>query len=345
VTSVHVLLPEGVDDPGWPSGGNRYDRRLCDGLVALGWDVRERAIPGEWPRADAAGLAALAGALDAVPTCGLVLLDGLIASAAAAVLQPAAARLRLVALVHMPRPDGVPTAAEEVAGLAAMRAVITTSAWTRRILTAEGVPAGRIHVALPGVDAAEPAAGTPAGGRLLAVGAVVPHKGQDLLLAALSRIAGLDWTCTLVGPTDRAPAFAESVRERASALGSRVRLTGPLAGAPLAAAYRSADLLVLPSRAESFGLVVLEALATGLPVVGFRVGGVPEALGLGGQGRPGVLVPPEDPAAFAGALEAWLTDGALRARLRAAAAAARRALPGWDATARTVAGVLSAVPD
>jgi glycosyltransferase involved in cell wall biosynthesis len=344
VTTVHVLLPPGVDDRTRPSGGNRYDRRLCDGLADLGWEVRERAVAGEWPRADAPGLAALAGALAAVPAGGLVLLDGLIASSAATVLLPAAARLRLVALVHMPRPDGVPTAGDEAAALSAMCAVVTTSAWTRRILIQEGLPAERIHVALPGVDPAEPSPGGPGGGRLLAVGAVVPHKGQDLLLDALGRIAGLDWTCTIVGPLDREPAFVTALREGAAALGGRVRLTGPLAGAELAAAYRSADLLVLPSRTETFGLVVLEALAAGLPVIGFQVGGVPEALGRGGQAA-GVLVPAGDPAALAATLQRWLSDGALRRRLRGAAASVRTSLRGWDDTARTVAGVLAAIAD
>jgi glycosyltransferase involved in cell wall biosynthesis len=356
VTTVHVLLPEGVDDPARPSGGNRFDRRVCDGLVALGWTVRERVVPGRWPRRDPDALAALAAALAAVPAGGLVLLDGLIASAAATVLAPASAaatvlapasaRLRLVALVHMPRPDAVPTAQEEAAALAAMRAVVTTSDWSRRRLIEEGaVPPARVHVALPGVDAAEPTVGSPGGGRLLAVGAVVPHKGQDLLLEALHRVARLDWSCTVAGSLDLAPEFVDSVRAASAGLAARVRLVGPLPDGDLAAAYASADLLVLPSRAESFGLVVLEAIAAGLPVIAFAVGGVPEALDRGPDGLPGLLVPPEDPVALAGALAAWLSEPALRTRLRGAAETARAVLPRWEETVRTVAEALAAVAD
>jgi glycosyltransferase involved in cell wall biosynthesis len=344
MTILHVVLPKGVDDPMRPSGGNRYDRRLCDGLVGLGWDVREHEVQGPWPHADPAGLARLADVLAAVPSGGLVLLDGLLASAAVAVLVPQASRLRLAALVHMPRPDGIPTAADEVAALRATRAVITTSDWTRRRLEDEGVPADRLHLALPGVDPAATAPGSATGSRLLAVGAVTPDKGQDLLLDALHRIAGLDWTCTLAGPVDRTPGFVDDVRTRAAALAGRVRLAGPLGRAALADVYHGADVLVLPSRTESFGLVVLEALAAGLPVLGFRVGGVPEALALGGREDSGLLVEPASAAALAGALTAWLTDGGLRARLRAAAAAARTALPGWSGTARRVAAVLATVP-
>ena len=108
------------------------------------------------------------------------------------------------------------------------------------------------------------------------------------------------------------------------------------------AAYASADLLVLASRAETYGMVVTEALARGLPVVAAEVGGVAEALGEGADGtRPGLLVAPEDPAALADALSAWLGDAELRARLRRAAGERRESLPRWSTTASVVAGVLA----
>ena len=69
MTAVHVVVPEGIDDPARPSGGNTYDRRICDGLAALGWTVREHAVP---PR-DAA---ALAHAVRRIPNGAVVLLDG-----------------------------------------------------------------------------------------------------------------------------------------------------------------------------------------------------------------------------------------------------------------------------
>ena len=50
MTEVHVIVPEGIDDPARPSGGNTYDRRVCRGLAALGWTVHEHAVPGAWPR-------------------------------------------------------------------------------------------------------------------------------------------------------------------------------------------------------------------------------------------------------------------------------------------------------
>ena len=143
-----------------------------------------------------------------------------------------------------------------------------------------------------------------------------------------------------VGSLDRDPAFVESLRRRSrdGGLGDRVSFAGPRTGADLDRSYASADLLVLASRAETYGMVVTEALAHGLPVIAAEVGGLTEALGHGADGiRPGLLVPPEDPAALGAALRAWLGDAELRARLRRAARERRESLPRWSTTASDVA--------
>ena len=345
MTTVHVVVPDGIDDPARPSGGNGYDRRLCGELTASGWDVREVVVPGSWPRPDTAALSRLACAVDAVPDGGLVLLDGLIASAGVDVLVPESARLRQVILVHMPF-GGVAVAADaECAVLTNASAVVTTSAWTRRrLLDRCGLPPERVHVARPGADRGEEAHGTPGGGRLLCVGAVLPHKGHDLLLEALGGIPSSPWHCTVVGPLDRDPSFVERLRRSAadSGLADRIRFTGPRVGEELRRQYRAADVLVLPSRLEAYGMVVTEALAVGLPVIAAAVGGVPEALGRTPDGPPGLLVQPDDADALRDALGNWLGDAGLRARLRRAAHGRRSSLQGWDATARCVAVVLVA---
>ena len=191
-----------------------------------------------------------------------------------------------------------------------------------------------MHVSEPGVDAADLAPGTETAGALLSVAAVIPGKGHDVLLDALATMTDLPWHCECVGSLDRDPAFAERVRGRG--LGDRVSFPGPRTGAELDRTYAAADLLVLASRAEAYGMVVTEALARGVPVIASDVGGVPEALGHGG-----VLVPPDDHEALAVALRAWLTDPELRARLRQAARERRESLPRWAATTSVIAGVLS----
>jgi glycosyltransferase involved in cell wall biosynthesis len=358
VSGVHLVVPEGIDDPTRPSGGNAYDRRVRDGLAAAGWQVREHPVAGGWPRPDAADWAGLARLVAGLPDGATVLVDGLVATTVPEILVPAAGRLRLVVLVHMPLGDGVHVplarsapvtagAAAERAVLSAAAAVVTTSAWTgRRLADRYGLAPDRVHVAEPGVDRADPAPGTPGGGELLCVAAVTPYKGHDTLLAALALVADRSWRCACVGALDRDPAFAVRVRAGAPGPAGRVRFPGVLTGGDLDAAYAAADVLVLASRTETYGMVVTEALARGLPVIATEVGGVPEALGHGtGGDRPGLLVPPGDPAALAAALRAWLDDAGLRDRLRGAAAGRRATLTPWsDTTARVARALVAAAP-
>jgi glycosyltransferase involved in cell wall biosynthesis len=347
VSSVHFIVPAGIDDPARPSGGNVYDRRIARGLAASGWTMHLREVPGSWPRVDAEALGALAEAVDGIPDGAVVLVDGLVASAAPNVLTAEAERLRLVVLVHMPLGQGTAddgTRAREEAVLRAAAFVVTTSAWARRfLLKLYSLPSDRVLVAEPGVDLAELAPGTETAGAFLSVAAVIPGKGHDLLLDALAPLARLRWQCECVGSLERDPAFVEVLRRRVldDGMGGRVRFSGPQAEADLDCSYAAADVLVLPSRVESYGMVIVEALARGLPVVAAEIGGVPEALGHGVDGaRPGLLVPPDDPTALRDALRMWLEDAGLRRRLRAAARQRRASLRDWSATASAVGEVL-----
>ena len=183
--------------------------------------------------------------------------------------------------------------------LSAAVAVVTTSAWTRDwLLDRYALHPNRIHVATPGVDAADPAPGTPSGGELLCVAAVTPGKGHDVLFEALASITDLPWRLECVGSLTRDPEFVDRIEQqsRAAGIADRVRLTGPLTGADLDTAYAAADVLVLASRGETYGMVVTEALARGLPVIATAVGGLPEAVGRGADGdTPGILVPARRP--------------------------------------------------
>ncbi len=355
VREVHVVLPGDIDDPARPSGGNGYDRRVCEGLDAAGWSVREVAVPGTWPRPARAACARLAEALDGIPSGATVLLDGLVACAIPEVVVPHAGRLRLVVLVHLPLADETGLAPSDAAALdaaerrtlrAAAAIVTTSAALGHRLVTHHRLPPDLIHVAAPGVDGAPLAAGTPGGGRLLCVASVTPRKGHDVLIEALAGLAHLAWTCVCAGPLDRDRRFTGLVRRQVGAWGlqDRVTLVGPRAGTDLAELYAQSDLLVLPSRAETYGMVITEALACGLPVLSTAVGGIPEALGRAPGGElPGLLVRSDDPASLAAALRDWLEEPALRDRLRSAARARRVNLRGWEETTTTLTDVLHRV--
>jgi glycosyltransferase involved in cell wall biosynthesis len=351
VSTVHVVVPDGIDDPGRPSGGNTYDRRVCQGLAALGWSMHEHAVRGFWHRPDEKSFAALAEVVGRIPDDALVLIDGLVASRAPEVLVPQAGHLRLVVLVHTPlghRPpddEAHDARSREGAVLSAAAAVITTSGWTRdRLLELYPLSPDRVHVAEAGVEAADLATGTASGGNFLCVAAVTFDKGYDVLVEALAAISDLPWNCVCVGRLDRDPAFARAVRRRAldRGLDGRVQFAGPRTGAELDRSYGAADLMVLASRGETYGMVITEALARGLPVVAAEVGGLTEALGHGAAGaRPGLLVAPGDASALEAALRAWLGDAELRGRLRQAARERRETLPGWPATASIIAEALT----
>jgi len=329
------------------TGGYIYDRRLIAELRRLGWSVEPLAWSERFPFPDEADLAAAARSLAALADRSLVLIDGLAYGAMPDVAEAEAARLDLVALVHHPlaRETGLTEAqqralaASERRALQQARAVICTSATTARTLVADyGLAASRVSVAPPGTDPASTTHATRAGlgVRLLSVGTVTPRKGHDLLVEALARLPGPGWSCTIAGSLDRDPAMVADVRRRIAAhkLGDRIVLVGEVAD--MGALYAAADLFVLPSRYEGYGMVFAEALQHGLPVIGTATGAIPEVV----PPTAGLLVPPDDPLALAAALERLITDPAERRLLADGAVRAARGLPRWADTARLVAAVL-----
>lgn len=339
---VWFVVPEGVDDPDRVSGGNVYDRRVGAELSGLGWDVRTLA----------AGIPVTTSGRDPferIPDGALVLVDGLVAVEATSALEAAAGRLRVVVLVHMAAEafaDADPRVVEgERRALALARRVIVASEWLRDELEDRGLSTPeRLVVATPGSDEAAPAAGTRAGGSLLCVGVVAPHKGQDTLVEALAAL-GPDplWTCTFAGSVETDHGFAARVAACADQAGLSARITwaGVLNAPELDDAYSRADVLIAPSRTESYGIAVGDALRRGIPVIASRVGGIAESAH---PEDAAILVPPQDPRALGEALRQWIEDPALRARM---SDAARRAAPirkRWSDTARTIDFTLRGLP-
>jgi glycosyltransferase involved in cell wall biosynthesis len=201
-----------------------------------------------------------------------------------------------------------------------------------------GVEPDRISVVEPGTDrgAAVRKTGENDTVALLAVGAVVPRKGYDLLIAALAQLKHLSWRLTIAGDRTR---DAETTREVEAAIAGfdlvdRVEMPGSVSDEQLSSLYTAADLFVLPSRFEGYGMAYAEALAHGLPVVATNTGAIPDTVPAGA----GVLVPPDDVAALAAALRRLIEQPGERARLVAAARAVR--FPSWREQAAKFAHVL-----
>jgi glycosyltransferase involved in cell wall biosynthesis len=340
------VVPAGIDDPGRPSGGNVYGRRLSAELSALGWIVREHPLPGSWPTPSPSDRERLEALLNGLADGSVVLVDGLIASATESLVE-AARRLRVVVLLHMPLAEASSDETitrVEAAVLNAAAAVVTTSNWAREwVITHLGLVPDRVWTARPGVDVVQPAHGTTAGGKLLCVGPITPAKGYDVLIAALAQVADLEWHCTCVGALDLDPEFFESLTVTAATAGlaDRLEFPGPLTRAALDDLRSRVNLVVSPSRREAYGMAVAEGLARGIPVIATSVGGHPEAVGRASDGSvPGMLIPADDPGALADALRRWLTDPVTRRRWRHSARLRSKDLASWSETASIVAAAL-----
>lgn len=332
------------------TGGYGYDRRIIAGLRDRDWSVEVRELDHTFPRPTAAACRHAASVLAGIPRGASVLIDGLALGALPAVIEREAARLRLVGLVHHPlaletglAPD---VAAElevsERRALAAVRLVVVTSRATAALLEGYGVGADRIAVVEPGTDRAAVARGTTGGPpHLLSVAALIPRKGHDVLFRALATIADRDWRLTCVGHLERDPPTVDRLRAQLHALRleHRVILAGEADPATVHAWYDRADVFVMPTLYEGYGMAVAEALAHGLPVIGTTTGALPELVG----SDAGVLVPPGDPDALAAALARVVLDADFRDRLAAGARRVRERLPGWDDASEKLAVVLKRV--
>ncbi len=284
----------------------------------------------------------------------MVIVDGLIGAACpGAITAAVAAGMDVRLLIHLPLAlePGLDEAtakhrdAREQASVHAASSVIATSNWAAAELRRRhGL--NYVAVAPPGVDPAPLAHGsTPP--RLLQVGALIPGKNQLALVSALSGLADEPWTARLVGSRTRDTHYAEQVQQavRDAGLEERIRLTGELTGAALEDQWQVADLSVLPSSVETYGMVVTESLARGIPAVVSAGTGAEETLGFDGQGqRPGFVVAPGEPIALRKALAHWLRDPPTRSAARGAARTRREGLAGWDQTARDVAMALNTSP-
>jgi glycosyltransferase involved in cell wall biosynthesis len=319
-----------------PTGGYAYDRRIIGELRGMGWDVEVLDLGDGFPYVDDArssdAQSQLARAAAEVP----LVVDGL----ALGVLPEAAANLRnthrLIALVHHPLAFESGLSFDEQAALkrserqalARVAGVIVTSDMTKTLLLSHyGVAAEAVAVVRPGNDRVEAAQGRGEPLSLLAVGSIVPRKGYDVLIAALAMVKDLPWTLTVAGDCGRDGATAARLDNDIARhdLQSRVSLAGAVTDERLAGFYREADIFVLASRFEGYGMALADAIAYGLPVVATRAGAIPEAVASDAS----ILVAPDDPAALATALRKLIGNKSEREMLADNARRAAAELPSW----------------
>jgi glycosyltransferase involved in cell wall biosynthesis len=351
------------------TGGYGYDRHIVAGLRDRGWSVDVRELDDSFPCPTSTARAAAARVFAAIPADTTVIVDGLALGALPAEVEREAARLRFVALVHHPlaAETGIDPnvaarlEASERRALAAVRSVVTTSRATAEALGGYGVAPDRIAVVEPGTDPAPLARGShkpsalspqpfamipqpfamtpqPFELALLCVATLIPRKGHELLFRALASMPDRRWRLTCAGSVDRDPPTVARLRAQLhqEGLEDRVRLAGDLDAATLAAHYDCADLFVLPTLYEGYGMAVAEALARGLPVISTATGAIPEMV----TDAAGFVLPPGDLDALTAVLTRVLGDAGLRERLARGARGVRDRLPRWEDAAAKMADVL-----
>ena len=330
------------------TGGYHYDRRLIGELRGMGVEVETLSLPNCSVMPDQETLNSVGQTLAAIPDQSVVVIDGLAFGVLDEVAVKEARRLRLVALCHHPLAleTGLDERSRQALLISERRALecasatIVTSGHTRQILIDQyAVPAERVSVALPGTDQTPfaPCDGDPL--RLLTLASLTRRKAHDVLIDALAPLEALPWQARFVGGMDFDPAWAKSLQERANKLGlsQRIEFAGTVEDAQ--AEYQQADVFVLPSRFEGYGMVFAEALAAGLPVIAARSGAVPDVV----PEAAGLLVAPDDVDGLSAALQQILTSATLRQNLQAGARKVAATLPSWVDTASLVAGKLEEV--
>ncbi|HVK99298.1 MAG TPA: glycosyltransferase family 4 protein [Dongiaceae bacterium] len=327
------------------TGGYGYDRRLIEELRRLGCPIKVLTLAASFPNPDAAALTDADAQLSALPEQAVVVVDGLAYGAMEEIAEKQARRLCLIALCHHPLmlETGLAPALvrqreqSERRALQVAAAVVVTSPATARSLTELfEIPQSHISVALPGTD---PQPYAPCNGSppvLLTVATLTPRKAHDVLIDALASLTDLPWQARWVGGTHFDPDWVRQLQQkvRDSKLEERVTWVGEITDP--ASEYAGADLFVLPSHYEGYGMVFAEALSFGLPVVGTQAGAIPGVVPPGA----GILVPPGDAAALAVTLRQLLVDVDLRARLQQGARDSARQLPRWHDAANTVIALI-----
>jgi glycosyltransferase involved in cell wall biosynthesis len=322
------------------SGAYHYDRRMADGLRGLGHDVQVIELIGRFPDPDQAAIYAARTAWGALPGGSLPLIDGM--------ALPAFDGLPLhhvTALIHHPTSLETGLAEETRARLQATetamfrdvpRLVVTSDPTADRLARDYRVPYEQISVVVPGIDDLPRSTGSAGPScEILSVGTLIPRKGHDVLLRALSRLFDLEWRLTIVGASVRDPVHANGLHALAEELhiDRQVRFIEDISEA----LWLQADLFALTSYFEGYGVSIAEALRRGLAVAVTNVGAVPSLV----PPEAGVVGAPGDAEQLSKAMRRLIFDRALRRDMGEVAWQAGRELPSWDDQVKRLADVLS----
>lgn len=322
------------------TGGHLYDRRMADGLRALGHDLTVVELAGRLPDPDQAAIYAARTAWSALPADCVRLIDGL--------ALPAFQGLPMhdvTALVHHPASMETGVADDVLQRLFATenemfrdvpRLVVTSEQTADLVAKTFLIARDRIGVIIPGEDDLPRSRGsTGAGCEIFSVGALIPRKGHDVLLRALARLTDLDWQLTIAGSPARDPVYVHGLHALVDELQIAQRVN--IVDTASEDLWGRADLFALMSRFEGYGVAIAEALRRGVPVAVTNVGAVPNLVGP----EAGIVVQPDDTEQYSKAIRRMIFDDVVRRDMAEVAWKSGQTLPRWNEQASRLAGVLA----
>ncbi len=334
-----------------PTGGYRYDRTILECWQKLGINYELISLDGNFPFPTTSEKKEALDRIDDFPRADIAIIDGLAGGVLPEFLQALAAKMKVVALIHHPLclENGLSDVQakmleqSEAEGLEFVTGIITSSTTTAKTvkeLFNVSVPLQPIE---PGVERGEVRSEQPNGNpvNLLCVGSIIERKGHRILFEALSGLTELDWYLDCIGKTDFDPVLYDSLESYLAEndLSSRIKFHGAVDFSELQEAYTNADLFVLPSLYEGYGMVYAEAIVRGIPVIATTAGAIPQTV----PDRCGLLVEPNDVSSLREALRNALSSEDLRARMRLACIEAEPGFPTWESSAKEMADFLESI--
>lgn len=337
-----------------PTGGYAYDRRIIRGLEGLGWQIQLIGLGDGYPFPSPPQLDDAKERLFSLTPGVPMVVDGLALGALPSLAAGIAERHPLIALVHHPLAFEFGLSDSQIALLKqsetqalhyASKVIANSSATARDLNYHYSVPLNKIDVVLPGTDRIvsleskkQGNSGGPNEVHLLSVGSIIPRKGFHHLIEALAPLTDLPWTLSIAGDTSRHASAYEGLLADINRfhLEGRVKVLGAVSNEELESLYAQADVFVLASLFEGYGMVYAEAMAYGLPIIATTGGAIPDTVPL----EAGLLLRPGDVPALSHAIQTLINDPSYRARLASGALYAAEQQPTWEQAVQRFASAL-----
>lgn len=323
------------------TGGYIFDRRVVESFKERGSVVHIAELPGTFPQVNAEAIDAATELVDSLRQEQVLVIDGLALPAFASLL-PLQGGIRAIGFIHHPLFLETGLSKELVSYFYKLEStlwplldgLICASPSTARTVIQSGVSSYKVQVVSPGVDIpvsplTQKITSTlsPHELRLLCVATISARKGHIYLVQALAQLRHHAWTLDCYGSLERDP---DTVRKLTAVIAQhdltdRIKLHGEISPQQLSNAWEQADIFILPSLHEGYGMVLTEAIAYGLPVVSTLAGAIPETVPKSAS----ILVEPSNAQALASALDELMLDGAKLESLKKAAIHERSSLVTW----------------